>query len=169
MVLLCCSVALTLYDPLDCTTPVFPAHYQLPELAQIHVHWVGDAIQPPCPLWPPSPPAFDYKYLWKCIKLYPLKSEFYCISSLKKNLSGKKCNSKNIYFKSFFLWALTCSQGFPGGSDSNKAACNEGDPIRCLDQEDLQRKAWLPTPVFLPGEFCGQRSLVSKSWTQLKN
>ena len=30
------------------------------------------------------------------------------------------------------------------------------------------RKAWQPTPVFLPGESQGERSLVSQSWTQLK-
>ena len=36
----------TLWDPMDCSTPSFPVHYQLPELAQTQVHWVGDAIQP---------------------------------------------------------------------------------------------------------------------------
>ena len=30
-----------------------------PELAQTHVHWVGDAIQPSHPLLSPSPPAFN--------------------------------------------------------------------------------------------------------------
>ena len=34
----------TLCDPMDCSTPGFPVHHQLPELAQMHVHWVGDAI-----------------------------------------------------------------------------------------------------------------------------
>ena len=34
-------------------------HHQLLELAQIHVHQVGDAIQPSHPLLSPSPPAFD--------------------------------------------------------------------------------------------------------------
>ena len=29
---------------MDCITPGFPVYHQLPELAQIHVHWVGDAI-----------------------------------------------------------------------------------------------------------------------------
>ena len=33
-------------------------HYLL-ELAQIHVHWIGDAIQPSHPLLSPSPPAFN--------------------------------------------------------------------------------------------------------------
>ena len=30
--------------------PGFPVRHQLPELAQTHVHGVGDAIQPPRPL-----------------------------------------------------------------------------------------------------------------------
>ena len=29
---------LTLYDPMDCSTPGFPVHHQLPKLAQAHVH-----------------------------------------------------------------------------------------------------------------------------------
>ena len=36
----------TLCDPMDCSKPGFPVHHELPELAQIHVHQVGDAIQP---------------------------------------------------------------------------------------------------------------------------
>ena len=40
-------------------TPGLPVHHQLPELAQTHVHRVGDAIQPSHPLLPPSPPAFN--------------------------------------------------------------------------------------------------------------
>ena len=37
---------LTLSDPMDCNTPGFPVHRQLPKLAQTQVHQVGDAIQP---------------------------------------------------------------------------------------------------------------------------
>ena len=33
-----------------------PAHHQIPEFTQTHVHWVGDAIQPSHPLSSPSPP-----------------------------------------------------------------------------------------------------------------
>ena len=50
---------LTLCDPMDCSTPGVPVHYQLPELAQTHVHRVGDAIQPSHPLSSPSPSAFN--------------------------------------------------------------------------------------------------------------
>ena len=41
------------------STPDLPVHHQLPELAQTHVHRVGDAIQPSHPLSSPSPPAFN--------------------------------------------------------------------------------------------------------------
>ena len=45
----------TLCDPMDCSMPGFPVHHQLLELAQTHVHGVGDAIQPSHPLSSPSP------------------------------------------------------------------------------------------------------------------
>ena len=48
----------TLCNLRDCSTPGFPVHHQLPEPAQIHVHWVGDASQPSHPLSSPSP-AFN--------------------------------------------------------------------------------------------------------------
>ena len=50
---------LTLCDPMDCSMPGFPAHHQFIELAQIHVHRLGDAIQPCYPLSSPSPLAFN--------------------------------------------------------------------------------------------------------------
>ena len=46
-----------LCDPMDCSTSGFPVHHQLPELAQTHIHQVGDTIQPSRPL--SSPSAFN--------------------------------------------------------------------------------------------------------------
>ena len=40
----------TLCSPMDCSTPGFPIHHQLPGLAQAHVHQLSDAIQPSHPL-----------------------------------------------------------------------------------------------------------------------
>ena len=58
----CCSVTkscLTLCDVINCSMPGLPIpHYRL-ELAYVHVHWVGDAIQPAHPLLPSSPFAFN--------------------------------------------------------------------------------------------------------------
>jgi len=54
----CCSVAKsrpTLCNPMNCSTPGFPVLHLLQELAQTHMHWVSDAIQP-SRLWPPPSP-----------------------------------------------------------------------------------------------------------------
>ena len=52
-------LCLTLCDPMDCSTPGFPVHHQLPEPIQTHVHRIGDAIQPSHPLLSPSTPTFN--------------------------------------------------------------------------------------------------------------
>ena len=67
--LVCCSLVVVvvkvaqsctaLCDHMDCSMPGFPVHHQLLEFTQIHVHPVGDAIQPSHPLSFPSPPAFN--------------------------------------------------------------------------------------------------------------
>ena len=61
---LCCfsvtQSCLTFCDPMDCSTLGFPVQHYLTKLAQTHVHWVGDAIQPSQPLSSPSPPAFSF-------------------------------------------------------------------------------------------------------------
>ena len=43
---------------MDCCTPDFPVHHQLPELAQTHAPRVSDAIHPCHSLLSPSPPIF---------------------------------------------------------------------------------------------------------------
>ena len=49
----------TLCNTMNCCTPGLPVHHQPPELAQTHVHWVYDAIQPSHPLSSFSPTAFN--------------------------------------------------------------------------------------------------------------
>ena len=51
------QLCLTLCDPMHCSTPGFPLLHHLLELAQTHVHRVGDVIEPSHPLSSPSPPA----------------------------------------------------------------------------------------------------------------
>ena len=58
----CCSIAkscLILSDPMDCSMPGSSVLHHLPKFAQIHVHWVSDAILPYDPLPPPSPFAVN--------------------------------------------------------------------------------------------------------------
>ena len=56
----------TTADPMGIVTPMdplhmpgLPVHHELLKLAQIHVHWVSDAIQPSHPLLPASPLALN--------------------------------------------------------------------------------------------------------------
>ena len=53
------SVWLLSRVPMDYSMPGFPVHHQLLELAQTHVHRVGEAVQPSHPLSSPSLPAFN--------------------------------------------------------------------------------------------------------------
>ena len=58
----CCSVAQscpTIWNPMDCSIPGFPVLHHPLELAQTHVHRVGDTIQPSHPQFSPSPLAFN--------------------------------------------------------------------------------------------------------------
>ena len=74
--LLCyCSVTHlcpTVCDLMDWSTPGFSVLHCLPEFAQTHVHWVGDAIQPSHPLSSPSP----------ALNLSQLQSFFQWVGSL---------------------------------------------------------------------------------------
>ena len=62
LLLLGCSVApscRTFWDPMDCSTPDLTVPQYHTEITQVHVHWIGDAIQPFQPLSPSSPSAFN--------------------------------------------------------------------------------------------------------------
>ena len=54
--------------------------------------------------------------------------------------------------------------GSPGSSDGKESACNAADPgsIPGLGRSPGEEK-WLSTPLFLPGESHGQKSLVGYS------
>ena len=43
-----------LCDPTDCSRPGLSVPHHLPEFAQVHVHCIGDAVQPSHPLTPSS-------------------------------------------------------------------------------------------------------------------
>ena len=52
---------------------------------------------------------------------------------------------------------------FPCGSDGKESACEAGDLGLAPGLERSPGRVWLPTPVFLPGESHGQRSLAGYS------
>ena len=62
----------------------------------------------------------------------------------------------------------------PGGSVVKNLPAMPETWVPSAGWEDLQRRKWQPTPVFLPGEYHGQRSLatvhgIAESRTQLRN
>ena len=60
--------------------------------------------------------------------------------------------------------------GFPGGLDSKESACNAGEGLNPWVRKILWRREQQSTPVFLPGEFHGQRSLAGYSpWGYTKS
>jgi len=73
-----------------------------------------------------------------------------------------------VYKYSLVVPLFAFPVAFPGGTDSKGSACNAGE-LASTPRE------WHPTPVFLPGESHGQRSLVGyshgvmKSQTQLRH
>ena len=55
--------------------------------------------------------------------------------------------------------------GFPGGSDGKESTCNVEAWFNPWVGMIPWRRAWQPTPVFLPGESPGHRSLEDyRSW-----
>ena len=51
----------------------------------------------------------------------------------------------------------------PGGSDGKNLPARRATWVQSLGWEDPLEKKWQPTPVFLPGESHGQRSLAGYS------
>ena len=85
------------------------------------------------------------------------------------------------FYGAYILWKCndgitrdTPYQDFPRSSVGKESICSAGD-LDSWVRKILWRRKWQPTPVFLPGESHGQRSLAGyspwgyKSWTQLSD
>ena len=83
-----------LCDPMDCSTPGFPILHHLLEFAQVHVHWVSDAIQPfhlwfLCLFWMHSLRTMNFT----CLLGFSLLKKFVVLWSW-----GKYTNSRLLNF-----------------------------------------------------------------------
>ena len=67
---------------MDCSTPGFPVLHYLLELAQTHVHQVGDAFQPSLPLLSPSRPALNLSQHQGLSRLFTLGGQTIGASAL---------------------------------------------------------------------------------------
>ena len=106
------QLCLILRDPMDCSTPGLPVHHQLPELAQTHVHWVGDAIQTSHLLSSPSPPAFNLSqrqglFQWVGSSASVLRMDWFDLlavqGTLKSPLQYHSSKSSTLQRAAFFV------------------------------------------------------------------
>ena len=118
---------------MDCSTPGLPVHHQLPEFAQTHVHWVGDAIQPSHPLPLPCSPALSLSQHQSLTGVN--KSWQYNAPSWTHHPAPTFINSWPILF-SCSICSPCSLPGFPGGSVVKKSACQCG---RCRFDPGLGR------------------------------
>ena len=71
---------------------------------------------------------------------------------------------ENHSYTSFFMQIYKVFMGFPGSSDGKESACTAGDPGSMPGLGRFSGEGnGKPTPMFLPGESHGQRSLVGYS------
>ena len=91
--------------------------------------------------------------------------------SLKEPLAFKTARNTFLLFLSRSLWEfdrVALRWGFSGGASGQESACQRRSLKRCGSGlpwvgKIFWRRAWQPTPVFLPGESHGQRSLTGYS------
>ena len=116
--------------------------------------------------------AHDRRAAWKLNEYFPLSNFalmnlyyfilFFCIILISEK---KKCNPKvKLSPVPLDLRTLYSTWGFPGGASGKEPVCK---CRRCrLDpwvRKIPWRRSWQPTPVFLPGEAQGERSLAGYS------
>ena len=66
-----------------------------------------------------------------------------------------------IFFVVVIINKQYCYRDFPDSSDSKESACSARDLGWIPGSGKIPwKREWQPTPVFLPGEFPGQRSLA---------
>ena len=95
-----------LCDPMNRSTPGLPAHHQLLEPTQIHVHWVSVAIQPSHSLLSPSPPAFNLTQHQGLFQWVNSSHEVAKYCSFSFNISPSNEHPGLIYFRMDWLYLL---------------------------------------------------------------
>ena len=126
----------TFCNPIDCSMPGFLILRYILEFAQIHVHWVGDAIQPSHPLLPSSPLALNlsqYQDLFQWVG-----SSLQVTKILEFQLPDKMYISFNMYDLNFpkSNWNM----GLPRGSVVKKLLAMQETWVRSMGREDLLEK-----------------------------
>ena len=151
---------------MDCSTVGFLVHHQFLELAETHVHQVGDAIQPCHPL--SSPSAFN---LSQHQGLFPDAGKDW-----RQEEKGMIENEIVGWYHQLDGYEFEQAPG--DGEEQGSLACcspwgrKEPNTTEWLNNNNRYflhprhhswRRQWHPTPVLLPGKSHGWRSLVGCS------
>ena len=156
-----------LWDPMDCSTPGLPVLHHLPEFAQIHVHWVDDAVQHlilcrPLLLLPSVFPSIRVFSSELALRIrWPKYWSFSFSISPSQEYSGL------ISFKIGRLDLLMGFLGLPRWLSGNESACqcrrHRSHGFDLWFKKIPWRRKWKPLPMFLPGKSHEQRSLMGYS------
>ena len=123
----CCSVAQSCLTLQPHGLQHFPVHH-LPGFAQVHVHWVGDAIQPSLPL--SSPSAFNLSQRQGLFQWAAFALLFYLlVEQAVLFVSGLAVSGCCFPLSFTHCWIFSNPSslgGFPGGSDGKEFARNVG-------------------------------------------
>ena len=112
-------------------TPGLPVHHQLLEFTQIHVHRVGDAIQPSHPLLSPSPPApnpSQHQSLFQWVNSSHEVTEVLEFQLQHQSFQWipRTYSLVAVWYSILFLFLSYTNryQGFPGVSFGKQSSCN---------------------------------------------
>ena len=107
--------------------------------------------QHPCPMMShcqPIPPEETLQHWWVGLVQYPVGSLLLSLGSLRRQE---------------FVCALQEWRASLVAQTVKNLPARDPGLGRSLGEENEKRREWLPTPVFLPGEFHGQRNLAGYS------
>ena len=129
LLLLNCKLHLTLCDPMDCSTPGFPVLHYCQEFAQIHIHSIIQYIA----------------QIYSCHLILRTHSSFTDYLNnffLLKRFNSEACSD----------WASQVTLVVRNLLVNTRHKRCRFDP---WVGQIPWRRAWQPTPVFVPGEFHG--------------
>ena len=91
---------LTNCDPMKCSMSGFPVLHYLSEVAQTHVHWFSDAIQPPHPYVAPFSSLRRFKKLRR-LKLYQAAFQPLCYETWNQLQEKMAKKYRNVEYKQY--------------------------------------------------------------------
>ena len=139
MKVLVAQVHLLLCDPMDCSLPGSSVH----GILQVRtLQWLATSFSRGCP---------DPGSNWvSCITGG--------IFTVWVNKEAHLSLEVHLYLNNISFW------GFPGGASGKESACwSTRRRFNPWVRKIPWKRKWQPTPVFLPGQFHGQRSLAGYS------